>query len=62
MLRELPGLRRYNNDRLEMGISESWLCGPDRAWLEAAEEACRAAGLRTRAWSPEDALLGGLHG
>lgn len=59
---ELPGLRRYVTDRLELGISESWLCGPDEDWTRAAEEACRSAGLRTRTLSPDDAMLGGLTG
>ncbi|HJO03079.1 MAG TPA: hypothetical protein QGG47_03795 [Acidobacteriota bacterium] len=58
---ELPSLRRYVNDHLEMTIGHVCLCGT-ADWSTAVADACDAVGLEVRRVDPEKALAGALRG
>ncbi len=58
---ELPSLRRYVNDHLEMTIGQVCLCGT-ADWVRAAAAACDAVDLEVRQVSPEEAMAGALNG
>ncbi len=56
---ELPSLRRYVNDHLEMTIGHVCLCGT-ADWATATAAACSAVDLDVRRVSPEEAMAGAL--
>ncbi len=58
---ELPSLRRYVNDHLEMTIGHVCLCGTVD-WSTAVAAACDAVDLEVRRVKPEEALAGALRG
>ena len=58
---ELPLLRRYINDHLEMTIGQVLLCGtPD--WSTTVAATCAAFDLRVQRVNPEEALVGAIRG
>ncbi len=58
---ELPTLRQYVMDHLEMAIDRIRVCGQP-AWTAVAAAAAVEAGLQPHVTAPEDALLGALRG
>ncbi len=58
---ELPSLRRYVNDHLEMTIGQVSLCGT-ADWSTTVAAACDAVDLEVRRVNPEEALAGALRG
>lgn len=58
---ELPAVRRYVMDHLEMAVDRIRVCGAS-GWTESASAAAAQAGLQPEVTTPDEALLGVLRG